>query len=266
MKSFKLSRTSALIGLALTCVLYGTAPQPAAAARTAAAASSACSTDLGFAPEKPGFWAFSVDFGDGSVNGCLLIRGLDTAAVTTHPIVCENIGTVSVVNGNGVFDGNEYLKCVVDLKKYMPDIPNNAVYGDGFQTTTQLSGVGVATNVLGNALFHHSSVSYFAPRESSGLQRITSRLNGVSYGSVLGIAGNFWARSHAACAPACVVRHSLNGAPKAILGMPGPVQINTTDTTFFIGHSPLPGASDLVGTLGFIAIDPGPKPPGGSGT
>ncbi len=49
--------------------------------------------------------------------------------------------------------------------------------------------------------------------------------------------------------------------------MAGPVQINTTDATFCIGHSPLRGASDLIGTLGFIVIDPpGPKPPGGSGT
>ncbi len=267
MKFIKTLRIGAFLGLALTVVPNGAAPKPAMAALTPAeATASACSTDLGFAPEKPGYWAFSVDFGDGSVNGCLLVKGQGTAAVAAHPIFCENVGTVSVVNGNGVFDGNEYLKCIVDLKKYVPDIPKNAVYGDGFEMAAQLTGVGIATHPLGNALFHHSSVCYFAPRESFGVQRITSRLNGVSYGSVLGVAGNFWTRSYAACAPACFVHHSLNGAPIASLGMAGPVQINTTDTAFYIGHSPLPGASDLVGTLGFIVIDPGPKPPGGSGT
>jgi hypothetical protein len=155
----------------------------------------------------------------------------------------------------------------VDLKAYLPGIPNVAVYGSGFQMTAQLSGVGVAANTLSNALIHHSSVSYFAPRETFGLQRITSRLNGVSYSSALGLASNFWMRSHAACAPACSVHHSLNGGLIASQGIAGPVQVDTTDSTFLIGHSPLPSASKLVGTLGFIVIDPpGPKPPGGSGT
>ena len=262
MKSIKISVVGALASIALACGLHGAVPLPATAATP-----SACSTDLGFASKAPGRWAFSVDFGDGSVDGCLLVTGKDASQVAAHPIVCDKVGAVSVVAGAGIFDGNGYLACTVDLKKYLPGIPNTAFYGEGFEMTAQLSGVGVAPQAHGNALFHHSSVSYFAPRESFGLQRITSRLNGVSYSSALGITGVFWMRSHAACTPACLVHHSLNGSLIASLGMPGPVQIDTTDSTFYIGHSSLPGASNLVGALGFMVIDPpGPKPPGGSGT
>ncbi len=230
---------------------------------------TACNTDASFKPTTANFWSFSVDFGDGSTDGCLMVSGLKVDDVKYYPIACDVKGSVSVINGAGKFDGTSYLTCNIDWATYMPGIKPTMNYGNSYTmkaSITQLSGSQSLS--LGNPLIHHTSSSLYLPRSAPGgvIGKLfqTSMINGSSYTLQYGEAtanSQIYFRSRHGCAQLlqvyfnCKVQHFVNNTLVYEQATTGPVKFDTTAQAITVGMSPLIGER-LGGALDFAVIDP----------
>ncbi len=257
-------------GLAVFAVALGAFGAPNLThARSAHVSPTACSTDAPFKPTSANFWSFSVDFGDGSTDGCLMVSGLKVDDVKYHPIACEVKGAVSVVNGAGKFDGASHLTCNIDWATYMPGIKPVATYGNSFTMKASITGLAGSNSLsLGNPLIHHTSSSLYLPRSAPGasLGKLfqTSVFNGQSYGAQYGEADAYtqiYFRSWHGCGQLngiffnCRVKHFVNNNLVHQAATAGPVQFDTKSQSVTIGMSPLIGER-LGGVLDFAVIDP----------
>lgn len=238
-------------------------------ARSAQVSPTACSTDAPFKPTSANFWSFSVDFGDGSTDGCLMVSGKDVNDVKYYPIACEVKGAVSVVNGAGKFDGSSYLMCNIDWAAYMPGIKPKMIYGNSYTMKASITGLAGSNSLsLGNPLIYHASSSLYLPRSAPGssVGKLfqTSVFNGQSYGAQYGEAANntqIYFRSLHACGQFngiyfnCQVKHYVNNVLAYQAATAGPVQFDTKSLPVVIGMSPLVGER-LGGMLDFAVIDP----------
>lgn len=257
-------------GLAGFAVAFGAFGAPNLThARSASVSPTACNTDAPYKPTSANFWSFSVDFGDGSTDGCLMVSGLDANEVKYHPIACDVKGAVSVVNGAGKFDGTSYLSCNIDWATYMPGIKPLAVYGNSYTMKASITGLAGSSSLsFGNPLIHHTSTSLYLPRSAPGASVgklfQTSVFNGQSYGSQSGEAAAntpIYFRSWHGCGQLngfffnCRVKHYLNNTLVYQAATAGPVQFDTKSQSVTIGMSPLIGER-LGGMLDFAVIDP----------
>ena len=257
-------------GLAIFAVTVGALCTPQLThARSAQVSPTACNTDAPFKPTSANFWSFSVDFGDGSTDGCLMVSGLKVADVKYYPIACDVTGSVSAVSGAGIFDGKSYLTCNIDWATYMPGIKPTMTYGNSYTMKAQITQLtGSQSLSLGNPLIHHTSTSLFLPRSAPGGNTgklfETSVINGKTFSQQSGqatLASSIYFRSRHECSQwlqvyfNCKLRHYLNNV--LILEQPsnGPVQFDTTSQAITIGMSPLIGER-LGGALDFAVIDP----------
>lgn len=258
-----------ILAAAVALGMAGAQERPAAAKTHRAVSPTACNTDSPFKPASANYWSFSVDFGDGSTDGCLMVTGQTADEVNYYPIACTVVGAVPVNNGAGEFDGGGYLACDVDWQKYTPGIKPLMIYTDGFQMKAAVSKLaGSQSLTVGNPLIHHASVSYYAPRsaEMNGFarHRFTSLIGASAAVSDLPatpIGSAFAVRSLSNCSFAlfvynCKLRHHYNGAQVQQWSTNNPVKFDTTQRRFYVGYSPVVGAGMLKATLDYVIVDP----------
>lgn len=258
-----------ILAAAVAFGLVGAQAQPAAAKTVRAVSPTACDTDKPFKPASPNFWTFSVDFGDGSTDGCLMVTGQTANMVTYYPIACKVAGAVPVSNGSGQFDGSSYLACDVDWQKYTPGIKPLMIYTKGFQMKAAVSKIGASQSLtVGNPLIYHPSVSYYAPRTEeisrSARHRFTSLIGTSASVTTLPetlIGSAYSLRSLNNCSYVlltynCALQHNYNGAQVQQWSTNNPVKFDTTQQRFYVGYSPVAGAGMLKGEIDYVIVDP----------
>lgn len=258
-----------ILAAAVALGLVGAQGQPAAAKTVRAVSPTACDTDKPFKPASPNFWTFSVDFGDGSTDGCLMVTGQTVDVVNYYPIACKVIGAVPVSGGAGHFDGRSYLACDVDWQKYTPGIKPLMIYTKGFQMKAAVFNIAESQSLtVGNPLIHHPSVSYYVPRSpeisSTARHRFTSMIGAAASVTTLPatpIGSPYSVRSLNNCSYVlltynCALQHSYNGAQVQQWSTNNPVKFDTTQKTFYVGYSPVVGAGMLKGSIDYVIVDP----------